>query len=187
MGGSNKRLTTVMTAFEGRTRRILAAPASGPFRSFAAERGIAEVYVPLKSGSRWARIQASSTLARVMWSRRREITCIHAQALTGLNLVVPGAVLTGIPVVVRVSDPVGSRWGRILGPVIRWLVRDLRVAPVSEIAAAVAVENGLCRRDEVQIVPDPVDPAEVRAEERTPAGSAVRIGFPSCRCSRTSW
>ena len=187
LGGSNRSLATVMAAFEGRARRVLAAPARGPFREFVEERAIADAYVGLKSGSRWARIQASFTLARLIWGWRETIQCIHAQALTGLNLVVPGAVLTGIPVVVRVSDPVGSRWGRILGPIIRLLVRDLRVVPVSDLAGDIAVENGLCRHEELQVVPNPVDPTDVRALERTPGGSALRIGFLGGPSHRKGW
>ena len=166
LGGSNKSLTTVMTALEGRAERVLAAPATGPFRSFAEERGIAEAFVPLTSGSRWARIQASVTLAGAMWRRRREILCVHAQATTGLNLVVPGAVLTGIPVVARVSDPVGSRWGRALGPIIRLLVRDLRVVPVSDVAAAAGLSRIVSQR---QAVTSPMAP-------RSTSPATLRIG-----------
>ena len=187
LGGSNRSLATVMTAFEGRVRRVLAAPSQGAFREFARARGFSDVYLGLPAGNRWARIRASITLARLMRGWRDTIECVHAQALTGLNLAVPGAVLTGLPVVVRVSDPVGSRWGRILGPVIRVLVRDLRVVPVSDLAGAIAVENGLCRPDELHVIPNPVDPGEARAIKRIPGGSALRIGFLGGPSHRKGW
>jgi glycosyltransferase involved in cell wall biosynthesis len=107
---------------------------------------------------------------------RNEIAVIHAQALTGLNLVAPGALLTRIPVVVRVSDPEGSRWGRRLGPLLRAAIPELRIAPVSETALAVAVENGLCSPEEALVVPNPVDPSEVKAI-RDSGEDKIRIAF----------
>jgi len=187
LGGSNRSLATLMTALEGSARRVLAAPADGAFSTFAEERGFAEEYVPLPSGSRWQRIKASLVLARLTWARRTEIVSIHAQALTGLNLVVPAAAITRIPVLVRVSDPEGSKWGRLLGPMIRVIVRDLRVVAVSDTARDVAVTNGLCKSNEAIVIPNPVDPNEVRAIETIGSPPPLRVGFLGGATRRKGW
>lgn len=177
LGGSNRSLATLMCSLGEAADRALAAPASGPFRRYAADRRLAAEFIPLPHGSRPKRLAAGLVLAKWVWKNRRQLKVIHAQALTGLNLVTLGAVIARIPVVVRVSDPDSSFWGRRLGPIIRRLIKDLRVVPVSETAKDVAVLNGLCAPHDAVVVPNPVDPLEVRATTRVGGPPPVRVGF----------
>jgi phosphatidylinositol alpha-mannosyltransferase len=187
LGGSNRSLTTLMSAIGDRAHRVLAAPPDGPFRAFAMERGAADEFLPLPHGSRLKRVGASLVIARWVWRNRRRLVSIHAQALTGLNLVTPAAALSGVPVIVRVSDPESSRWGRVLGPIVRGLIRDLRVAPVSEAARDVAVFNRLCKPEEAKVVPNPVDPEDVLATEHLASSSGLRVGFLGNATHRKGW
>ena len=177
MGGSNRSLASLMTAFRPHIGVVLASPAWGSFRQFVEERNVVDEYLPLPSGGRLQRVLASLLILR--WARfnRHRIVAIHAQALTGLNLAVPAAIFTRLPVVVRVSDAEGSTAGRVLGPIIRRLVPDLRVLAVSETARDLAVANGLCRIEDVTVVPNPVDPEDVVAHDRSPGGETLTVGF----------
>ncbi len=77
-----------------------------------------------------------------------------------------------------IHDPTGSTWGSRLGPLVRRLVPRLRLAAVSTTAEASAVANGLCRPGDAAIVPNPIDPADVVAPERSEDdGDPVTVGF----------
>ncbi|MEX2624533.1 MAG: glycosyltransferase family 4 protein [Acidimicrobiia bacterium] len=183
LGGSNRSLATLITALRPYVRCVLASPETGSFREFCLERNVADEYLSLPSGSRAKRILAALMLSVWIIRRRRRLTSIHAQALTGLNVVAPAAALARLPVVVRVSDPEGSRWGRLFGPLWRRMLPKLVVVPVSEIGLEAAVANGLCSLTEGHIVPNPVEPLDVVAQERQ-GGDDLVVGFlggPSLR------
>jgi phosphatidylinositol alpha-mannosyltransferase len=176
MGGSNRSIATLIVGMRPYATCILASPGEGPFRKYCISNDVADGYVTLPEGSRFRRILASLRLTAWVIRHRNRLTTIHAQALTGLNIVALAAVLTRLPVVVRVSDPDSSRWGRLLGPIWRRLLRRLVVVPVSETALDVAVLNGLCDPWEAHVVPNPVDPDDVVAIERRRRGDLV-VGF----------
>jgi glycosyltransferase involved in cell wall biosynthesis len=181
LGGSNRSLLTLFEQLEGRVTRILAAPARGAFTDLVRERNLVEEYVVLPRRphhwtDRWLRIAAGGRIAWWLVRNRRRVAAIHANALTGLNLATPAAVVSRVPVVAWIHDPTGSTWGSRIGPLVRRLVPRLRLAAVSTTAEASAVANGLCRPGDAAIVPNPIDPADVVAAER-PEHDPVTVGF----------
>ncbi|MGH8874850.1 MAG: glycosyltransferase, partial [Acidimicrobiia bacterium] len=180
LGGSNRSLATLLAAIGPRVVRVLAAPTRGGFVDLVRQRGLIEHLIPLP----WTpyllrkpmRFMAACRIAGWAMVRRRRLIAIHANATRGLNLVAPAAVLTRVPVTVWVHDPAASQWGRRLGPLLRRILPDVRWAAVSSTAREVAVANGLCRPEEVHIVPNPIDPAEVEAPRRAEANGTV-VGF----------
>jgi glycosyltransferase involved in cell wall biosynthesis len=177
MGGSNRSLATLLECLDGAVHRVVAARRTGPFVDVVKSKRLADEFIALpgrEHGHRAARIWSAIRIFGWAVSNRRTISAIHANALTGLNMVAPTAILLRLPVVVWVHDPVGSPWGRRIGPIIRRLTRDLRVVAVSRTAEAVAVENGLCLPGQ-QIVPNPIDPADVLALATQPS-EKIRIG-----------
>lgn len=177
-----------MAAYQGKAHRILAAPAVGPFQEFADSHGAFDEFLDIPGGDRFARVRAGLFLAAWIARERQRITSIHAQALTGLNLVAPGATITGIPVVVRVSDAESSSWGRLLGPIIGRTIRHLKVAPVSEAALEIAIRHRVVHRNEAVVIPNPVDPDDVRALHPVQrSGGAVRVGFLGNPTYRKGW
>ncbi len=161
--------------------RILAAPAQGAFTDLVRERNLVEEYVVLPRRphhwtDRWLRLAAGGRIAWWLVRNRRRVAAIHANALTGLNLATPAALISRVPVVAWIHDPTGSTWGSRLGPLVRRLVPRLRLAAVSTTAEASAVANGLCRPGDAAIVPNPIDPADVVALERAD-DDPVTVGF----------
>ncbi len=182
LGGSNRSLLTVMGQLEGSVHRVLASPAVGSFVEVVRAEGLADEYValprrPREGIDRWLRLVAGTRLAWWALRNRKRLTAIHANALTGLNLATLASVVTQKPTVVWIHDPVGSKWGRRLGPLVRRLLPKLRLAAVSPTAEAVAVENGLCRKGDATIVPNPIDAAEVAGLWDRSGEPPLHIGF----------
>ena len=189
LGGSNRSLVTLLEGLEGQVTRVLAAPGKGAFVAMVRDRGLADAYVdlprlpgrqqeiaaPLR---RLVQVLASLRVVLTAIRYRRQLAAIHANATTGLNLALPAAVVTRVPVTVWVHDPVGSEWGRRLGPVWRRVLPKVTWAAVSTTATEVAVENGLCKASDVHIVPNPIDPRDVVAP-RPPPGDRVTVGYLS--------
>lgn len=181
MGGSNRSMVTLLKSLEGRVNRVLALPTFGSFREVAEIQRLGDEYVdlPRRPGSlfdRFLRVGAGLKLAWWVLRRRSRVSAIHANALTGLNLSVPAALFNKGNTVVWIHDPVGSRWGNRLGPAIRRLVPKLRIAAVSRVAEAVAVENGLCDRGAAHLIPNPIDPADVVPAAPTRTGHHLSVG-----------
>jgi glycosyltransferase involved in cell wall biosynthesis len=101
---------------------------------------------------------------------------IHANASRGLNLSIAAGFLTGVPITVWVHDPVASPAGKRLGPFLRLFLRRVQWFAVSDTARRVVVGNGLCRTEDVEIVPNPVDPATVLGQRRNPSKQIV-VGY----------
>jgi glycosyltransferase involved in cell wall biosynthesis len=117
-------------------------------------------------------------LAAWTWRNRGTIVAIHANGLKELSVVAPTVFLTGLPLVVWVHNHTLPPSIRLLGPVWRVLLRNRRVrwAAVSATGRDRAVEAGLVRAADVVIVPNPIDPADVRADHREPA-SRLRVAY----------
>ena len=182
LGGSNRSLITVLSHLEGKVNRVLAAPAVGTFRELVDELGVADEFVPLPRRpqhpiDRILRLGAGIKIAWWALRNRRRLAAIHANALTGLNLSALAALMVPSRVVVWIHDPVGSAWGRVLGPVLRRVVRRLQIAAVSTVAESVAVENGLCDQGSAAIVPNPVDPDEILAPAGRSGIEPLNVGF----------
>jgi len=182
LGGSNRSLATILSNLEGRAHRVLACPPFGSFIEFVKEHDLADeiIDLPRKPGhpfDRFLRIGASLVIAWWLIKNRKRTDAIMANALTGLNLSTPAAVLTRKPVTVWIHDPVGSAWGRRLGPALRRLLPHLELAAVSPTAEAVAVENRLCERGDAVIIPNPIDPDEVLSPSSRDGSPPLRIGY----------
>jgi len=181
LGGSNRSLLTLFGQLEGKVTRILASPESGSFAELVRRENLVEEYVVLpRRPHHWTdRVLRLAGAARIAWwlvRNRKRVTAIHANALTGLNLATPAAIITRKPVVAWIHDPMGSTWGSRLGPLVRRLIPRLRLAAVSATAEASAVANGLCRPGDATIIPNPIEADEVVATDR-PAHQQITIGF----------
>lgn len=64
-----------------------------------------------------------------------------------------------------------------MGPIIRRLNLDLRIAAVSRTAELVAVENGLCNPGDARIVPNPISADEVLATSDNRKSDVVTVGL----------
>lgn len=182
LGGSNRSLATILANLDGKAHRVLACPPFGSFIEFVREHDLADeiVELPRRPGhplDRFLRIGAGLVIARWAFANRNRLDGILANALTGLNLSTPAVLTTRKPISVWVHDPVGSKWGRRLGPVLRRLLPKLKIAAVSETAEAIAVENGLCDAGDATIIPNPIDPAEVLATSHRSGEGSIHIGY----------
>lgn len=182
MGGSNRSMVNILQSLEGRVHRVLASPSFGDFREVVEREGYAEEYIdlprrPKSPVDRLLRVAAGLKIAWWVLRRRRDLAAIHANALTGLNMSVPAALIHRGTTLVWIHDPVGSKWGNRLGPVIRRLIPGLRISAVSRTAERVAVENGLCAEGDAMLIPNPIDPRDVVATVKTPRdGARIAIG-----------
>lgn len=181
LGGSNRSLVTLLRALDGRVTRVVATPPFGSFIELVRRERLADevVELPRRPGrpvDRGLRMLAGLRIAGWAWRNRGRLIAIHANALTGLNLATPAALVTRRRTVVWVHDAIGSRWGSVLGPVLRRLLPKLRIAAVSPTAEAVAVGNGLCAPGDAAIVPNPIDPVEVLAEAGRTGKPPLHIG-----------
>lgn len=189
IGGSNRSLVTLLESLDGRVHRVLASPRPGAFADLAAERSAFDEWFNLGKKGRFSRVRRlwdGVRLAWWAWRNRHRLMAIHANATTGLNTVVPAAILSRRPVVAWIHDPVSTPWGRRLGPWVRRLIPTLHITAVSVTAEAVAVEGGLCTEGQATLVPNPLDPRDVVFDEPTPhdgvtiavlGGSTHRKGF----------
>ncbi len=183
LGGSTKSLVTVLSGLDSGVRRVVVTPESGKFPALVSERRLAEEHVPIPkpSGRRARRLSRPLAAVRIArWARRNRgrLLAIHANGLQEVSLVVPAALVSGVPLVMWIHDFEVYPWTRRLGPIWRRLLRgrEVRWAAVSETARRMVVQSGLAPRDEIEIITNPIDPADVLAAEHVPSDRFV-IGF----------
>jgi phosphatidyl-myo-inositol alpha-mannosyltransferase len=183
MGGSTRSLATVLDHLGGRATRVLATPISGGFASLAVERGLTEAVIPIPGAragaARGRRLYAAAAISHWIWRHRRAITALHANGPEELNLLAPIARATNIRLVVWSHARAVSPWMRRLGPIWGHILKnaEVRWAAVSNLARRVIVEGGLAIPERVDIVPNPIDPADVLASGRSWQSDRVRIGY----------
>lgn len=184
IGGSTRSLATVLQYLGPRVRRILATPASGgAFLSLVQARGAVDelLLLPQPSGrlGRLARIMAATTIARYVRAHRAELSAIHANGPEELNIAGPAAWFARIPLVVWSHARSVSPWMRRLAPIWKRLLsgQDVRWAAVSADARAVLVAAGLAGKEEVAIIPNPIDPSDVAARRRNGRGGPIIVGY----------
>jgi glycosyltransferase involved in cell wall biosynthesis len=183
LGGSTRSLLTVLARLESHVHRVFVGPATGKVPSLIRDRHLAEAHVTLwrprrRAMHRFSRPVAAARLAVWLWRNRRQIAAIHANGPEELNIVLPGASLTRVPVVVWSHARDVSPWMRRLAPLWRGLMRrrPVRWSAVSPTARDVLVRGGLTRREEVAIIPNPIDPMDVQATSRH-ISERVVIGY----------
>jgi phosphatidylinositol alpha-mannosyltransferase len=182
LGGSNRSLVTLLKSLDGKVVRVLASPPYGAFLDLVRSERLADEYVTLprkpdRPVDRFLRLLGGFKIAWWAMRNKHRLTAIHANALTGLNLATPAAVITQRPTVVWIHDPVGSRWGARLGPLLRKVMPALQLAAVSPTAESVAVDNGLCDRDDATIIPNPIDPEEILSVSERTGDPPLHIGI----------
>ena len=187
LGGSTRSLVTVLSCLPDSFRRVLCTPGQGPFLRLLRTRGLVDGHLEIPNGGlgvkgKISRFVAMFEIVRWVHRHRRAVRAIHANGPEELNLVIPAALIFNIRVVVWSHARDVSPWMRRLRIVLRPLVRrmDIRWAAVSGLARDVLVEGGLATADRVEIVPNPIDPADVVGARRS-AGSGpvdkLKIGY----------
>ena len=182
VGGSTRSLATVMASLDGEARRVLAGPPIGRFVGLVDEQGSAEQRLAIVDHRRSLRPlrRAWTSLRLAVWAvrHRKELAAIHANGLKEMSMSLPAAFVSRVPLVVWVHNfalPPSVRW-------FGWLWRLLlprchvRWAAVSSLAQDLTVGAGLATADQIEIVPNPIDPGDVLATDRT-GGDRVAVAY----------
>jgi phosphatidylinositol alpha-mannosyltransferase len=168
VGGSTRSMANLLSYMDGSATRVLAGPPAGRFAGLVEDLDAAEVYVPIVRSDRPRpprRALTAVKLAWLAWRNRKALSAIHANGLKEMSLSIPAALLSRVRLVVWVHEfglppsvlRLGWLWRRLLGRM------DVRFATVSPLARDLAVKAGLTRAEDVEIVPNPIDPADVLA------------------------
>jgi glycosyltransferase involved in cell wall biosynthesis len=168
LGGSMRSLASVLAYLDGVSRAV-ACPPDTTFTEFLQQRQVVDELVPVAVQGRSrlvARLSASLTIGMWAWRHRHRLVAIHANGLAERNLVTLAALVTRVPVVVWMHEWSVSPWARRLAPFLSRLAPLTRFAAVSEDAQQSLVEAGLAPIDRIEVVPNPIDPADVVAVER---------------------
>jgi phosphatidylinositol alpha-mannosyltransferase len=174
VGGSTRSMANLLSYMGGAATRVLAGPPSGRFANLVRDLDAAEVYMPIVSSERPRPPRRALTAVKLAWfarRNRRALSAMHANGLKEMSLSIPAAALSGVPLVVWVHEfglppsvlRLGWLWRRLLSRI------DVRFATVSPLSRDLVAGAGLTRADDVTIVPNPIDPADVLA----PADSAT--------------
>jgi glycosyltransferase involved in cell wall biosynthesis len=171
IGGSTRSLANVLSYVGGDVDRILAGPAQGRFVELVDRERLVERRLPIVSHvprfRALRRAWASVRIAGFVLRHRRRLDAIHANGLKELSLALPAEVLGRVRLVVWVHNFLLPPSVKLLGGVWRRLLPrcEVRFAAVSTLARDLVVEAGLVREQDVVIVPNPIDPADVLAAE----------------------
>ena len=183
VGGSTRSLATVLERLERPVVRLLAAPSDGKYIDYVNKHGLVDERLSLWDSSterngRAKRLIAAVRLAR--WARRNRgrIAAIHANGPEEVNVAAPAALVSGVPLVVWIHAYEVSPWVNRLGPVWRRLLsrHEVTWAAVSATARRVLTDSGMAVAEDVEIVPNPIDPGDVRADHRRHS-DRLTVGF----------
>lgn len=178
LGGSARSLATLLGHLSG-IRRVVACPSPTAFTDVLDDRGLFSQRMILPGEGRprlVARASAAITLAAFAARHRARLTAIHANGLAERNLVAVAALLSRRPVVVWVHDWSVSPWSRRLAPLLRRITPVTRFVAVSEEAKRMLVSAGMATANEVTVVPNPIDVADVSTTHR-PSGPGVTVAY----------
>lgn len=168
VGGSTRSMANLLTYMQGRARRVLAGPPSGRFRELVEQLDAADVYLPMISSERprpprraWSAVK----LALFARRNRASLAAMHANGLKEMSLSIAAARLSGVRLVVWVHEFNLPPSVLKLGWLWRLLLRriDVHFAAVSPLARDLVIQAGLTTGDNVTIVPNPIDPADIVA------------------------
>lgn len=177
IGGPARSLLTVLDHLDDRLDRVLFAPRGGIVQ-LARQRESIHGHLEMPYGLRFrrlSRLRAALALARYVRRHRRHIVAIHANGESELNLSAL-AMLTGrVRVVMWAHTSRSSPTAGVLG----WLWRRVRhrvcwLAVSDSARQTLAGALGLDLED-IAIVPNPIDPADVVGERRHHDG--IRVGY----------
>ncbi len=175
-GGSNVSLATLLQYIGDDVHRTVIGFGPGRFPDLLTERGLADELFLIGGGGKLGRSLATFRVAWLAFRRRKRLLAIHGNGITGVFLSALAALVSRVPVVAWVHDPMISANQRRIGPIVRRLVRRVKWAAVSEVAAGVAVASRLVERSAIVLIPNPVDPVDVVPDEYLDA-DPVTVGY----------
>jgi glycosyltransferase involved in cell wall biosynthesis len=183
LGGPGASLATVLANLPDEIAPALAAPLGGDLMARVQLTGRLVDQLSLRRRREEgpdirSRLRSTATITKWMLRNRGALACVHANGSAELHLVGLGALLTRVPIVVWLHGSEAGAWDRRLGPLWRRLPLRHQFVAVSAVAARVAVDAGLADADEIEIIPNPIDPMQCRAP-RTAAGPPgdIVVGF----------
>lgn len=170
LAGPGRSVATLISYLPDRIQPVLACPSQGNL--LAAVRAqtprTEHLRLPRKPGQQshpWSRIQAAAVLAIWMVKNRGRIMALHANGFSDLHISAPGLLLTRRPVVVWFHGSEQNPWDRALGRIWRRLLPSRRFAAVAEVARDRAMDGAIARREQIELVPNPIDPRDVMVED----------------------
>ena len=180
LGGSTRSLTTVLAHLERHVVRVVAAPGRCRLAKFIRERSLADELVEVPrhrpGRRRFLRLVAAWRIWRWVHANRHRLRAIHANGLAELNVVAPASLLARVPIVVWCHAREVSAWDKRLMPVWRRLVPRVRWTAVSGVSREVLMKSGAASGSSIEIVPNPIDPADCEGRPRK-RSSATTIGY----------
>ena len=185
LGGSTRSLANLLGYLDGDVERVLVAPAGGRFVEHVRAAGGAEThlaYVSSRPPRPPRRVASAWRITRYVLRHRAPVAAIHANGLKELSMSLPAALLSRRRLVVWIHNYRLPPSIRILGWLWRILLPrlDVRWAAVSPLARDLVMDAGLARAEDVVVVPNPIDPADLLASPpRTPPGPGepVTVAF----------
>lgn len=179
VGGSVRSLNTVLAHVSG-VHRLVARPPGTSTARFLQQSSASDVDIdlpPLVGGRLAGRMKASLVLTRAALRHRHDLAAIHANGLAELSVAWLAAVVARCRLVVWVHEWQISNRAIRTAPVLRAAGRRIRYAVVSEQSRQMVLAGGLARPQQVTVIPNPVDPADVRFNGDHPATGSVTAGF----------
>lgn len=158
-----RSLATLLSHLEGCDRSV-AVPAPSKFVDLIEGTRCFEhrlVLPPPAKGRVRARLGAALAVAVHAWRHRRTLVAIHANGLSERNVVALAALVARVPVVVWAHEPV-SPWSRRLHRLLRVVNPETVLVAVSEYGKGQLVAAGLGDSRDVEVVPNPIDPDDLR-------------------------
>ena len=159
LGGPSRSLHLVIAHCERHWRCVLASPA-GELADLVMGQGAAEEFVRLRRNPRWrktSRLAASIVASTWLVTHGRIVNVVHANGLSELNAIAPGALISRIPVVVWSHSSAASPYAGRMARVWRRVLPSIRWAAVSEAARSVLVSSVGLSTDDVRIIANPID------------------------------
>jgi glycosyltransferase involved in cell wall biosynthesis len=177
LGGPARSLLSVLDHLDEGVRCVLFAP-PGDVLSQVRRRGLADHVVPMPWRPRFrqlGRVQAAIQLASYARRHRSELVAIHANGQSELNLAALETLVSGVRVVMWAHTSVASPTAGLLAPLWRRLGNRVAWLAVSETAARTLIDTLGLGRNQVRVVTNPIDPADVVATRDTHEG--VRVAY----------
>lgn len=174
MGGSSRSLLSLLEHLPAGLERTMIGPGRGAMHREITERGLVDREIVLDRNGIGVVLRAVAAARGLR--HHRPVDAIHANGTADLLLALPSALAARAPVVVWVHDEAVKRWARRLRRLISALPIEIRWVAVSPSSIAMLVDAGLATADDIELIPNPIDPVSVAAQ---PAESATgrRIAF----------
>lgn len=178
VGGSNRSLATVLAHLTDVQRLVALVPGTEA-ATFAQARRLVDELVELPTPT-WRRAtdraRTTMSLSRFAWSRRGQLDVVHANGLSNLNVALLPALIAGAHLVLWVHESAVTDH-RFVILVKKLALRRGNVAAVSEFSKGMVVKAGYAPSGRVELIPNPIDFADVCATVRAAGGQRLRVAF----------